>query len=88
VAWLGHRAHLDPMAVLEALESVAEIVCRTKGETLVAPHSLVSAVLEILREADETDDLALVRRAVALQDAFLPYDIYGMETLLDSASRN
>lgn len=86
VRWLGHRIHQDPMAGLECLESIAELASQTNGEGIASPRSLVTAVLEILREADETDDRTLVERAVALQDTLLFHNVNGMDVLLDAVS--
>ncbi|MEO8980600.1 MAG: hypothetical protein ABI548_13580 [Polyangiaceae bacterium] len=43
-------------------------------------------LLEILKEADETDDPVLIARAVNLQDDFLRLEVAGMDELLDNSS--
>jgi hypothetical protein len=45
-------------------------------------------LVEILREADETDDPTMIQRAIQLRDRFLKIELHGMETLLDGATRN
>jgi hypothetical protein len=40
----------------------------------------------ILREADESDNQDFIRRAVAVQDSLLKFDIHGIHELYDLAS--
>jgi len=48
---------------------------------------LIDAMLEILREADQSDDPMLIARAIALQDRFLGLGLMGMEAMLEKATR-
>ncbi len=48
---------------------------------------LIAALVEILREADETNDPAFIQAAINLQDRFLRMDIAGMEDLLVNAEK-
>ena len=47
---------------------------------------LISALLIVLREADQLGDEALVRRALSLQDAYLRLQISGIEEMLNASS--
>jgi hypothetical protein len=47
---------------------------------------MVPVLLEILREADETDDPELIARAVRLQDEFLRLGVHGVQELLDKSA--
>ena len=48
---------------------------------------LLAALNNILREADESEDEAMIKRAVRLQDQFLRMDINGMEEFLVQAAK-
>lgn len=87
--WLGHEARNNPIEALGFAEMLAD-----KFEILENPQQvwrtepLVAALVEIMREADESDDQALIQRVIALQDRFLKLDIRGMSDLLEEAVRN
>jgi len=87
--WLGYESRRDPLSALELTEALAE-----KFETIInasllwQTDPLISALNEILREADETDDRQLIQRAINLQDRFLRLGVRGMEELLNSAGQN
>jgi hypothetical protein len=85
--WLAGTARRNPMAALHLLEKLA---ARLDGLDRAGPflhgESLIVALLEILREADDSDDPALIGRAIALQDRFLGLGVIGMEEMLDKAT--
>ncbi|BCL39676.1 hypothetical protein [Nostoc sp. MS1] len=86
--WLGYESRRNPIEILELIEELAK-----KFETEISVYSiyptqpLIIALNEILREADDTDELQLIQRAINLQDRFLKLNIEGMEELLRKAER-
>lgn len=86
--WLGFKARNNPIEALGFAELLAD-----KFELLEYPQRiwrtepLVAALVEIMREADESDDQELIQRVIALQDRFLRLDIRGMNDLLEEAVR-
>lgn len=86
--WLGLKARNNPIEALDFAELLAD-----KFELLENPQRvwstepLVTALVEIMREADESDDQELIQRVIALQDRFLRLDIRGMNDLLEEAVR-
>jgi len=87
--WLAWEARHDPLSALEKAEKLAEILERQEGyHRMVLTEHLVAALMQILREADETDAPAFIKRAINLQDRFLKLDMHGLDILLDEASRS
>jgi ATPase family associated with various cellular activities (AAA) len=87
--WLGYESCRNPLSVLELTESLAEKLETTiKASQLWQTQPLISALNEILREADETDDPQLIQRSINLQDRFLRLGVRGMEELLDRAGQD
>jgi hypothetical protein len=86
--WIADLASRDPLAALTVCEKLV-----SKLSDLGSPlqiwrtESLISALSTILREADETDDVSLIQRAVNLQDQFLRLDIRGIEDYFEDAGR-
>lgn len=86
--WLGLEARNNPIEALGFAELLAD-----KFELLENPQqvwrteSLVAALVEIMREADESDDQMIIQRVIALQDRFLKLDIRGMNDLLEEVVR-
>jgi hypothetical protein len=86
--WLGEHARRDPRSALAITEVLGDRFEAMEKPLLLWPKEpLVIALAEILREADQSDDQDLIRRAVQLQDRFLRLEIDGMEELLDRATR-
>jgi ATPase family associated with various cellular activities (AAA) len=87
--WLSHRARYDPLFALDLAEVLAEkIETKTQLQQIWSTEPLIAALNEILREADETDDANLIKRAVTLQDRFLRLDIHGIEKLLEESGKS
>ena len=86
--WLAWEARQDPLSALEKAEMLADILERQEGHHQMLLTDLVAAFTEILREADETDNAALIKRAIDLQDRLLKLDLHGMDALLDEAGRS
>ena len=86
--WLSHEARRDPLFTLDVAEMLVEKL-ETKMRSYQIWHTqpLLTALNEILREADETDNPELIKRAINLQDRFLRLDIYGIEELFNKAGQ-
>ncbi|MGP1385590.1 MAG: NACHT domain-containing protein [Thainema sp.] len=84
--WLSYESRRDPLQALDMAELLAEkLETEIQSDQLWHTQPLISALNEILREADETDDLDLIRRAIDLQDRYLQLNIYGIEELFNKA---
>jgi hypothetical protein len=46
------------------------------------------ALKEIFAEAEDSQDMSLTNRAIALQDLFLEINIHGMDDFLDKSARH
>lgn len=87
--WLGYESRRNPLFVLELIELLGEKFDTTLNPGLVwRTEPLIAALNEILREADESDDLQLIQRAINVQDRFLRLNIRGMEELLNKAGQH
>ena len=86
--WLGYESCRNSLFVLELTEALAQKLETINASQLWQTQPLISALNEILREADETDDPQLIQRAINLQDRFLRLGVYGMEELLDRAGQD
>jgi hypothetical protein len=87
--WLGYESCRNSLFVLELTEALAQkLETRINASQLWQTQPLISALNEILLEADETDDPQLIQRAINLQDRFLRLGVYGMEDLLDRAGQD
>jgi ATPase family associated with various cellular activities (AAA) len=90
IEWLGYESCRNPLSALELTEALAEKLETTiNASQLWQTKPLISALNEILREADETetDDPQLIQRAINLQDRFLRLGVHGMEELLNRAGQ-
>lgn len=86
--WLSHEARRDPLFTLDVAEILAEkLETKMRSHQIWHTQPLITALNEILREADETDDPELIKRAINLQDRFLRLDIHGIEELFDRAGQ-
>jgi hypothetical protein len=87
--WLGYESSRNPLSALDLTEALAEKIEPTINTIqLGQTKPLISALNEILREADGTDDPQLIQRAINLQDRFLRLGVYGMEELLNTAGQD
>jgi hypothetical protein len=87
--WLGYESRRNPLLALELTEALAEKFETTINASLFwHTEPLITALNEILREADETDDAKIIQRAINLQDSFLKLDMPGIEELLNNAGKN
>jgi hypothetical protein len=87
--WLASEARRDPVAALPLTEALLEQLERNhRLQRLWHSQPLLITLVEILREADESDDATLIRRAIQLQDGFLRLELNGLEALFEQASRN
>ncbi len=78
--WISDLAGREPLAALEVCESLVPRLNNLESPyRLWHTEPLIAALSSILREADESDDEELIRRAIRLQDQFLRMDIRGMD---------
>jgi hypothetical protein len=85
--WLARAARDSPVETLEAAESLVKAVENSQeARQLWNKEALLPALTAILREADESDNQDFIRRAVAVQDSLLKFDIHGIHELYDLAS--
>jgi hypothetical protein len=86
MGWLARFSQHDPIGALSLLECFAEKLENFNYRSdMFHVDPLIMALVEILREADESDDTDLIGRCIALQDRFLVLDLTGMEKMLDRA---
>jgi len=86
--WIADLASRDPVAALTICERLAVKLSELKPPYQIwHTEPLIAVLSSILREADETDDEALINRAVRLQDQFLRMDINGIEDFFEQAAR-
>jgi hypothetical protein len=86
--WLALRSRRDPLSALNLTAALADgLGLRNQSQVFWPTEPLIATLIEILREADETDDATMIQRAIQLQDRFLKMDLRDMETLLDRAAR-
>lgn len=83
--WLERNTSQYPLAALEICEKL--IALPTEGHVRFSGE-MVPILLELLREADETDDPDLISRVVKLQDSCLSLDVLGVDELLDNSARS
>ena len=89
IDWIAYLAGKDTIEALNVCECLMEKL-ETTGTAVVNlwhTESLVAALANILREADETDDEKMIRRAVRLQDQFLRMDMRGMDEFFEKAEK-
>ena len=86
IAWLAGRNPVSALKVCEHLSG--KLSALNPPPDIWRSEPLISALSAILREADETDDEVLIRRAVRLQDKFLRLDIHGMDQFFEMAGQN
>lgn len=86
--WLSYEARRNPVFTLGVAEMLAETLeTKMRSRQIWHTQPLITALNEILREADETDDPELIKRAINLQDRFLRLDIHRIEELFDRAGQ-
>ncbi len=85
IAWLTQK---NTEAAIEVSESLMEknTACGTVLNQLSHSEPLLAALNDILKEADESENEMLIKRAVRLQDQFLRIDLNGMEAFLEQAA--
>lgn len=85
--WASKEAGEDALGVLGVLELLATARETGRIRGLYGGQELVSALTAVMRDADETDDPALIARVVALQDRMLRLGVAEVDRMLDAASR-
>lgn len=87
--WTADVAGRDPIIALGVCEQLVDKLSDLESShELWRTESLISTLSSILREADETEDELLIRRAVKLQDKFLRMDIHGIDDYFMQAGRS
>jgi hypothetical protein len=84
--WLPNATRRDPGSALPLVEKIARKLTSSDAREIYDDTSLTSAVLELLREADASDDPELISRVIVLQDRLLEAQYPGMERMLDEAT--
>lgn len=85
--WLSIFASRDPVSVLSLTEELAnKLITIEPPPRLTRTEPLIAVLVSILREADETGDPELIRRAIGLQDRFLQMDLHGIEKLFNQST--
>ena len=80
IDWIEYHAIINSLTALELCESLLfKFRSFEPKPRLWYSKPLISTLTTVLREADETDDLDLINRAVHLQDQFLLIGIDGMD---------
>ncbi len=87
--WIAWLAQKDAEASIEVCECLLKKIEGSNANInqLWDTEALLSALTSILREADESEDEAMINRAVRLQDQFLRMGLHGMEEFLEQAAR-
>lgn len=85
--WIAYLSGRDSIAALDVCECLVEKleITGVTTDNLLNTESLVAALANIFREADESDDKEMILRAVRLQDHFLRMDIRGMDDFFEQA---
>lgn len=80
--------HDDPEAALRIYERVVQLYAATTPGSFHLLHAepIVSSLLELLKEADQTDDEDVIRRVIQLQDKFIELEMPEFEELLHAAA--
>jgi hypothetical protein len=87
IEWISEEAAGDPLGWLSVVEKFSERLEALGNDSgIIRGEPLVKALVEILREADESDDPVLIKRAITLQDRFLRLGLHGMEEMVEKAS--
>jgi len=81
--WLAYVAQDNPLDALETAEAMLATLEKRNGPCDIWSDSLPPTLTAILREADQADDSALIRRAISLQDRLLLMNVYGMDELYE-----
>ena len=82
--WLAKEARIDPLTALPLLEKLVFLLGE-KDVHFLRKKEILNALVEIEREAVESDDSDLIRRTILLQDQLLKMYAYEMNELLDNA---
>lgn len=86
--WIAAESAVDPLSALSLLERVAGGVEAERLKGGYSDSGLTIALNAALRQADESDDGALIRRVIALQDWFLRLGYHVVEEMIEEAGRS
>ncbi|MEF2144384.1 MAG: AAA family ATPase [Desulfovibrionaceae bacterium] len=84
--WLPLRVQIAPMEVLEYLEAlVAGFGAKDNASQIYGSQDAIPPTLQVLlAEADESNDLQLINRVIAVQDGLLQLGFGGIEELYEN----
>jgi hypothetical protein len=85
--WAEEEARYDALGVLPLLEGVSSWLEAGHVRGFYSGQELVPTLTAVMREADESDDAALIARVIALQDRLLQLGVDELDRMLDVASR-
>jgi hypothetical protein len=84
--WTPNAARRAPKRALPLIEKIAAKLTTEEAAGIYDNGALALSVLDLLREADLSDDPALISRVIALQDRLLFVGFPGIEEMLDEAT--
>lgn len=88
--WLNATSRRDPLYALEVAEIFFDYVRRAGIALYDHEHNLTQMLTRLFAQAEEeeeSDDGAMLRRVVKIQDAMLFLNVYGMDDWLKAAER-
>jgi hypothetical protein len=85
--YLSELSRVDPIKTLKLSEILASKLKKEVNSYIHDSKYLTMALKEIFAEAEDSQDMSLTNRAIALQDLFLEIDIHGMDDFLDKSAR-
>jgi hypothetical protein len=86
--YLSELSRVDPIKALKLSEILASKLKEEVNSYIHDSKYLTMALKEIFAEAEDSQDMSLTNRAIALQDLFLEINIHGMDDFLDKSARH
>jgi hypothetical protein len=87
--YLSELSRVNPLEALQLLElSAIRLKEEADSAWILEPKYLIMTLKEIFAEAEESQDMDLINRAINLQDLFLELNINGIDNFLDKAARS
>lgn len=85
--WLAELAAQKPLLALESAECLIRFLERRPTD-LWHKEPLSILLTTLFREAEDADDIHMIRRVVLVQDALLAHGAYGLDEWLRGAERS
>jgi hypothetical protein len=87
--WIASLSKHSPLLALAICEQVVDkFKTGQNAVTIYHGDGLVSAYTQIMREADQTDDMKMIQRAIVLQESLLKLNLPGMWEALNRSERS